>query len=369
MSDAVTRRARASLALVPLVLALVLPAAASASQGAAAREGQVHIRGTVYAFDNQVPIAGATVRVAELDGVSTTSGADGRYDLVVPDGTRVTPYVEAAGYHGIYLQTFVTMGARLKHVNFQIPSDGIYGGLAALLGVQLDAAGNPAQCAIVSTFSTVDVRDLSFPDFIAYGAHGVAGATAAGTPALPDPVYFNESVVPDPSRTESSEDGGVVWTEVPRGVYRVEASHPTQRFAAFTASCEPGRLVNANPPQGLYQLRPDEKVDRKVSASVSSVRFERTGRRARILRLRLRAKEYVTVEAELTRGGTTVADRAAADGVRAFESGKQRVSVRVGPGVAPGSVKLRVTFTDPAGNQKVARERLRLPERKGAQGG
>lgn len=369
MSDAAKRRAHAGLLLVPLILALVLPGVANASQGEAAGDPEVHIRGTVYAFDNQVPIAGATIRVAELAGVSTTSGADGLYDLVVPDGTRLTPYVETAGYHGIYLQTFVTAGSDLERVNFQIPSDGIYGALAALLGVELDTAGNPAQCAIVSTFSAVGVRDLSFPDFVAFGAHGVAGATAAATPALPDPVYFNESVIPDPSRTESSEDGGVVWTEVPRGDYRVEASHATERFAEFSASCEPGRLVNANPPQGLYQLRPDETVDRKVSASVSAARFERIGRRARVLRLRFKAKEYVTVDAELTRRGKTLADTPADDGVGAFDSGKQRASLRVDGGVAAGPVKLRVTLADPAGNLKVALERLRLPRPKGAHDG
>jgi hypothetical protein len=105
----------------------------------------------------------------------------------------------------------------------------------------------------------VNVRDLSFEDFVAYGAHGVAGATASARPALPDPIYFNESVIPDPSLTESSVDGGVLWLDVPAGVYRFRAHHPSARFASFIATCEPGRLVNANPPQGLYQLKPGEK--------------------------------------------------------------------------------------------------------------
>lgn len=368
MSDALKRPTRAGIMLAASILALVLAGVAHAAAGRAADDAEVHIRGTVYAFADQVPIEGATVRVTELGGASAITGADGAYDLIVSDGTAVTPYVEAPGYHGIHLQTFVTVGHDLERVNFQIPSDGIYAGLAALLGVELDAAGNQVRCAIVSTFNTINIRNLSFPEFIAYGAHGVAGATAGATPALPDPVYFNESVIPDPSRTESSVDGGVIWTEVPPGVYRVAASHPTERFAEFTASCQPGRLINANPPQGLYQLEPGESVDRKVSASIASARFERSGRHARVLRLGVKAKEYVTVEAELVRRGKTVADTRADDGAGAFDSGKQRLSLRVGRGVDPGSVKLRVSFADSAGNVARERERLRLPKRKGGQG-
>jgi hypothetical protein len=357
-----------TLALAGLVIGLTLCVTASAAQERGMSKSEMHIRGTVYAFADQDPIEGATVRVAELGGASAITGADGTYDLIVPDGTAVTPYVEAPGYHGIYLQTFVTVGHDFERVNFQIPSDGIYAALAALLGVELDAGGNQVRCAIVSTLSTVNVRYLSFPEFIAYGAHGVAGATAAATPALPDPVYFNEAVIPDQSRTESSVDGGVIWTEVPRGVYRIAASHPTERFAEFTASCEPGRLINANPPQGLHQLEPDETVDRKVSASIGSTSFEMIGRHGRVFRLRVRAKEYVAFEAELVRRGKTLADTPADRGAGAFDSGKQRASLRVGRGVAAGPVKLRVAFADAAGNLEVERERLRLPKRNGARG-
>ena len=124
----------------------------------------------------------------------------------------------------------------------------------ALLHVPVDAHGNPVKCAIVSTFNTRNVRDLSYDGFISYGAHGVAGATATATPALPRPTYFNENVVPDPSQTKSSVDGGVVWTSVPGGAYTITAHSSTTRFASFVASCRPGRVVNANPPWGLHEL-------------------------------------------------------------------------------------------------------------------
>jgi hypothetical protein len=213
------------------------------------------LRGTAYEFNNtDVRLAGAVIRVAERPHIRTTTKRDGTYVLTVPDRARITPYITAPGYHSIHLQTFSTDREDLANVNFQVPTDAIYRGLAALLSVPLDADGNPQDCAVVSTFSTKDVRDTSFAGFVGYGAHGVAGASASGSPALPAPTYFNEHVIPDPMQQLSSIDGGVVWTRVPAGAYTISAQHPETRFASFVATCEPGRVVNANPPWGLHEL-------------------------------------------------------------------------------------------------------------------
>ena len=129
----------------------------------------------------------------------------------------------APGYHTIYLQTFRTASQDLRNVNFQTPTDDVYSALTSLLNVPLDANGDVAQCAVVSTFNTRNVRDLDYKAFRAYGAHGVAGATAFTLPPLPPPIYFNAQVIPDPSQPVSSADGGVVWTGVPAGTYRIGA--------------------------------------------------------------------------------------------------------------------------------------------------
>ena len=234
----------------------------------------VHIRGIAYEFNNTtVRLGGATVRVAERPRIRATVRRDGSYDLVVPDRANITPYITAVGYHTIYLQTFRTAGENLARVNFQTPRESIYRALAALLEVPLDEHGELRQCGIVSTFSTRNVRDLSFRGFTRYGAHGVAGATAFATPALPDPVYFNEDVIPDPLQQLSSIDGGVVWTRVPSGVFRITAHHPATRFASFVATCKPGRVVNANPPWGLHEL--GKRNTAKVSLTWSGTQLRR----------------------------------------------------------------------------------------------
>ena len=237
--------------LLPAVLALGVLAAPGPA--AAAKRPTVKLRGTAYEFNAKPVIAGASIRVAEIPSARATTKRDGSYVLTVPDRKKVTPYVVARGYHTIYLQTFTTAGKDLANVNFQTPTDDVYQALAALLNVPLDANGDIVSGAIVSTFSTRDIRNLTYKGFRAFGAHGVAGATASASPPLPTPIYFNAQVIPDPAQPESSADGGVIWTDVPAGVYTIRAASPTTRFASFVATCKPGRVVNANPPWGLNE--------------------------------------------------------------------------------------------------------------------
>ncbi len=231
----------------------------------AASAKSVHIRGTAYEFNNTgVLLAGAKIRVAERPRLQATVRRDGTYDLVVPDHAKVTPYIVAAGHHTIYLQTFRTDGEDLERVNFQTPD-----------GRRLPRAGGAAQRAPRAERRAARLRHRvhlqhaqrprpPLPEVHRVRGARVSGATAFATPALPAAIYFNESVIPDPAQPRSSIDGGVLWTRVPAGVYRIRARHPSTRFASFVATCRPGRVVNANPPWGLHEL------GRPMRASVSA---------------------------------------------------------------------------------------------------
>ena len=200
------------------------------------------------------------IRVRERPRLSAVTDANGDYVLEVPDDTTVTPYIDPPeGYNEIDLQTFHTRGDDIVNANFQTPADLEYNALAALLDVPFGPDGRPLECVIVTTASARNVRDVDYQTFWDRTPHGVAGATSVEFPELTGPTYFNEFVIPDPSESSTSEDGGIIWTGVPAGTYRIATLSPTTRFASFLATCEPGRVVNANPPWGAYELSAGEK--------------------------------------------------------------------------------------------------------------
>jgi hypothetical protein len=288
-----------AVAISALALMIWVPDTASAGKGS---PDTVKISGTAYAFfdiDDRIP--GAVVRVEEFPGISDAVAPDGSYEIEVPDDVNVTPYIDVpADYRGIYLQTFHTSGQDLEHVNFQVVPTLIYAFLANLLAVPLDESGQIEQCVIVSTFSIHEARDATTfdPGFKDVYPHGLEGSTATIDPVLGStrgPIYFNESVVPDPMETSSSVDGGVLWAEVPPGYYWLEPSHPTERLAPFLAHCEDGRLVNANPPWGFYELKAGEQPDPAVLASPPDVEvdgsaYARRSQRQRGRRIIVKAK-------------------------------------------------------------------------------
>ena len=241
--------------LTTLALALAAVPWVGTTSTATAQDGTVTMSGTAYEFNRvRTMLAGATIHVVEDPSLTATVAEDGTYELEVPDHSTVTPYIVKEGYGTIHLQTFTTDGQDLVNVNFQTPTAGVMAGLALILGIERNDAGYPKQCAVVATVSTKQVRGVSYENFITWGAHGVAGVTAEISPKVGTRTYFNESVLPDKSVTETTEDGGVVWTEVPPGEYTLTAKGAGSKWPRVQITCEDGRIVNANPPWGLNQL-------------------------------------------------------------------------------------------------------------------
>ncbi len=320
----------------------------------------VTISGRAYAFNHSdTPLAGAVIRVRELPDVSAAVGATGDYVLSVPDDTTVTPYIEPPpGYHQIDLQTFHTRGHAIRNANFQTPGDAEYNGLAALLSVPLGPDGRPEQCVIVTTASARNVRGVDFATFQARTPHGVPGATARAKPPLAGPIYFNESVIPDRSRSATSGDGGIIWTEVPTGTYRLITESPSARFASFLATCEPGRIVNANPPWGAYELSPTEQPLGAgiVAGSLERVKAVRRGGR-RLVSIRVNAAESLELRAGLRQDGSLVEKRRRTK----LAVGSDSVRIPVPRSARRGRSRITIHLSDAAGDSVPERLRLRLP--------
>ncbi|MCB0827480.1 MAG: hypothetical protein KDB62_01560 [Solirubrobacterales bacterium] len=363
-------------ALVLLALgALVALAMVALPSESRAAGNEVRISGKVYRFNHMdTPIPGAVIKVREYPGLRAVSDSVGDYELEVPDDANVTPYlvagdIEPGGnpmsnhYNEIDLQTFHPRGDDIENANFQTPTDAEYIGLKAILGVPSDPAdplSRPDQCVVVTTSSARNVRGVDYQTFWDRTPHGVAGATAFAAPAVPGPIYFNEHVIPDRSETASSADGGIVWDVVPTGTFRMIGQHPTTRFASFLATCAPGRVVNANPPWGMYELSPGEQplAASNVAAKPLDPKVKRQGRRARTVQARIETAERIGFDARLVRSGKKIAGKR----LDQINPGTKRVRFKVGPKVRPGKTRLQVRLTDRSGVTVKTVHRLRLPK-------
>ena len=278
--DLPTARAVAAIA-VASVLSLFVTGARADAKG-------VHIRGIAYEFNNSdLRLAGATIRVAEQPRLHATTEARRRLRPRRPRRHDGHP-IHQRGRPPLDLSPDVPHVRRGSDPRELPDADGRdlrrAGGVA---GRPLQPDGELRDCAIVSTFSTRNVRDLSFRGFTAYGAHGVAGATAFADARAAGAGLLQRGGHPGPGAAALLVDGGVVWTRVPAGSYRIRARHPSTRFASFVATCAPGRVVNADPPWGLHEL------GKPMTATVSA----RWSMRGSNVRLRTAPRGKVAVRA------------------------------------------------------------------------
>ena len=170
-----------AVALAALLLALAVTEGATA----ATTPPTIEISGKAYRFNHMGTfIAGAVIKVRENPSLETVADANGDYVLTVPNDTNVTPYIESGNYtpgkhyNEIDLQTFHPRGQNIVNANFQVPTDEEYNLLASGLDIPVDENNRPRQCAIVTTSSARNVRDVDYQTFWDRTPHGVAGTTA-----------------------------------------------------------------------------------------------------------------------------------------------------------------------------------------------
>jgi hypothetical protein len=208
------------------------------------------VSGDTFVFGPSTMLPTGSVTIRELPDASTTTDAAGHFAFEgLPPGVAATFVFEAEGYPLVSTKTFTLpeAGGLLERVTFQVPDDATYGLLATLVEIVPD----PEACQIASTVTRVG-KSVYDP-----GAHGEAGATVTIDPPVAaenGPIYFDASVIPDLELTETSEDGGVLFVNVPTGTYTLTASKTGVEFETVEIACEAGVLVNASPPNGLQAL-------------------------------------------------------------------------------------------------------------------
>lgn len=230
-----------------LLLCTVLLASCSDGDDAPAT---ATVSGDAIPFNySDLRVEGATVSILEFPEKSMVTGADGHFSFDgIPVGAEVSLVLEHPDYHLIQTGTHVVPPEGLERITFQAVTNEVYAALGALLGVVPD---EEHACQMPTTVTRIG-RSLYDP-----GAHGEEHATVTIDPPLPaehGPIYFNEQVIPDRSRTETSDDGGVLYVQVPAGEYVLTAHKPGAEFVQVKMKCRPGVLVNASPPYGLQRI-------------------------------------------------------------------------------------------------------------------
>jgi hypothetical protein len=204
------------------------------------------VSGVAAIFNNAVTgrIAEAKISVVEHPELSMTTGTDGAFAFEVATGEDSTLVLEHPDYPLIQTGTHTVPATGINDLTFQVPEKAIYDALAAIVQITPD----PKACQLVTTITRKGGTIL------APGAHGEAGVTVSISPELPKengPIYFTPEVIPDRALTESSEDGGVLYVNVPPGKYVLHGEKAGSTLTDVRFDCRPGVLVNASPPRGM----------------------------------------------------------------------------------------------------------------------
>ena len=228
------QRSRARL-WMPAIACLLLAVVAFVPAGAAATRS-VHLRGTAYEFNNtKVLLGGATIRVAEFPRLRRRRGGTAATTSRSPTAT-VTPYITAAGYHTIYLQTFRTAGQDLRKSTSRPrpttstarwpPAQRAAGRQRAVARARSSPPSTRATCAT----SASGVHRLRRP-------RRGRGDRVRPPSAAARPTSTRRSSPTRPAL--SSVDGGVVWIGVPAGSTRSARRTRTRALRASSPPAHP----------------------------------------------------------------------------------------------------------------------------------
>ena len=245
------------------------------------------ISGRAYAFNHSdTGLAGAVIRVRELPGISAIADAKGDYELEVPDDTNVTPYIEPpAGYHQIDLQTFHTRGKPIENANFQTPR-------RRRVQRPRGAAAGPARRRRASRAMRDRHHRLGsqrprgrLRDVSSANSPWSRWSDRAHNPFVTPPIYFNDEVIPDRSRSVTSGDGGVDLDRYAGGRLPRRGNEPSDSVCDLPRDLRAGANRQREPAVGPVRVEPGERPlgAGLVAGSVEDVKVTDRDDRSRIV--------------------------------------------------------------------------------------
>ncbi len=218
-------------------------------------ENTVAISGDAFNFGPEGGrVEGAEISVLEQPGLSAVTDADGSYRIEgLPSGQRATLVLSHPDHYPITTGSFEPCGQDIEQVSIQAPTYE----LTDLMAVAAGAEADPEACQLATTVTEAGGSLYQAEP----GSHGEAGATVSIQPAVEEdlgPIYFNlitaTLIYPDRELEQTSEDGGVLFVNVPPGLYRLTARKGGMSFSDVLLTCQAGYLANASPPWGINVL-------------------------------------------------------------------------------------------------------------------
>jgi hypothetical protein len=213
-----------------------------------------------FPFQSTVP--DTRVWIAELPATrrlnvrSDTNGIWNSWAVKVKGTPLPISFVyEAPGYVTTKSQLFQVGDAGITDLSVQFPTQAYFSLAKAQIEQQIGALlGAPyALDNVLVTTVGKSWASMFSPDL----PHGDPGAQVQITPAIQfptsvGPIYFNESVAPDPTITSTSVDGGVLFGNLHAGRYVLTATKAPFSYASLTFVIqEQIGLYIASPPHGI----------------------------------------------------------------------------------------------------------------------
>jgi hypothetical protein len=231
----------------------------------------VPVAGTVFHFGldlSQLPpvpfpfqstVSGVRVSIAELPvtrllNIRSDANGNWRFPAIKIKGVplHMSFVYELDGYPTTKSQVFEIGDAGITDVAVQFPTEAYYLAAKGQIEQQIGALiGAPYSLTnVLVTTVGKSWASMYSPDL----PHGDPGVQVAISPAVTfpvslGPVYFNESVAPDPTLSSTSVDGGVLFGNLASGSYTITASKAPFSYVPLTFVVQDGiGLYVASPP-------------------------------------------------------------------------------------------------------------------------